>query len=246
MKNYYVYWLNIIIFISSSISAYAQSTNIDLESSITLKDLVIQGGWAMWPLGLFSFVLLYFIIRNVILLREKEMLRPDLFNKIEECLSDNNIKSAREICSKNESLITSVLDAGLKRLDEENINDLSQVMEAIEEAGNEQMVIYMKPINYLSIIGSTAPMLGLLGTVSGMIKAFSIISQGGMGDPGKLAGSIGEALVTTATGLVIAIPAMIAYFIFKNNFIKTMSTMGIKVSDLINIYRKSIIKENTN
>ena len=246
MKNYYVYWLNIIIFISSSISAYAQSTNIDLESSITLKDLVIQGGWAMWPLGLFSFVLLYFIIRNVILLREKEMLRPDLFNKIEEYLGNNNIKSAREICSKNESLITSVLDAGLKRLDEENINDLSQVMEAIEEAGNEQMVIYMKPINYLSIIGSTAPMLGLLGTVSGMIKAFSIISQGGMGDPGKLAGSIGEALVTTATGLVIAIPAMIAYFIFKNNFIKTMSTMGIKVSDLINIYRKSIIKENTN
>ena len=246
MKNYYVYWLNIIIFISSSISAYAQSTNIDLESSITLKDLVIQGGWAMWPLGLFSIVLLYFIIRNVILLREKEMLRPDLFNKIEEYLGDNNIKSAREICSKNESLITSVLDAGLKRLDEENINDLSQVMEAIEEAGNEQMVIYMKPINYLSIIGSTAPMLGLLGTVSGMIKAFSIISQGGMGDPGKLAGSIGEALVTTATGLVIAIPAMIAYFIFKNNFIKTMSTMGIKVSDLINIYRKSIIKEDTN
>lgn len=246
MKNYYVYWLNIIIFISSSISAYAQSTNIDLESSITLKDLVIQGGWAMWPLGLFSFVLLYFIIRNVILLREKEMLRPDLFNKIEKYLIDNNIKSAREICSKNESLITSVLDAGLKRLDEENINDLSQVMEAIEEAGNEQMVIYMKPINYLSIIGSTAPMLGLLGTVSGMIKAFSIISQGGMGDPGKLAGSIGEALVTTATGLVIAIPAMIAYFIFKNNFIKTMSTMGIKVSDLINIYRKSIIKEDTN
>ena len=246
MKNYYVYWLNIIIFISSSISAYAQSTNIDLESSITLKDLVIQCGWAMWPLGLFSIVLLYFIIRNVILLREKEMLRPDLFNKIEKYLIDNNIKSAREICSKNESLITSVLDAGLKRLDEENINDLSQVMEAIEEAGNEQMVIYMKPINYLSIIGSTAPMLGLLGTVSGMIKAFSIISQGGMGDPGKLAGSIGEALVTTATGLVIAIPAMIAYFIFKNNFIKTMSTMGIKVSDLINIYRKSIIKEDTN
>ena len=245
MKNYYVCWLNIIIiFVSSSISAYAQSTKIDIDGSITLKDLVIQGGWAMWPLGIFSIILLYFIIRNTILLRENEMLRPDLSNKIEKCLSDNDIKSARVICSKNESLITSVLDAGLKRLDEENINDLSQVMDAIEDAGNEQMVIYMKPINYLSIIGSTAPMLGLLGTVSGMIKAFSIISQGGMGDPGKLAGSIGEALVTTATGLVIAIPAMIAYFIFKNNFIKTMSTMGIKVTDLINIYRKSTIKEN--
>ena len=82
-------------------------------------------------------------------------------------------------------------------------------------------------------------MLGLLGTVSGMIKAFSIISQGGMGDPGKLAGSIGEALVTTATGLVIAIPAMIAYFIFKNNFIKSMSSMGRLIGHFMNLYRFS-------
>ena len=80
-------------------------------------------------------------------------------------------------------------------------------------------------------------MLGLLGTVSGMIKAFSIIAQGGMGDPGKLAGSIGEALITTATGLVIAIPAMIAYFLFKNNFFKTMSTMGRLVGHYMNVYR---------
>jgi len=102
---------------------------------------------------------------------------------------------------------------------------------------NEQMVGFMKPINYLSIIGGTAPMLGLLGTVSGMIKAFSVISQGGMGDPGKLAGSIGEALITTATGLVIAIPAMMAYFVFKNNFIKTLSTMGRLVGHYLNVYR---------
>ena len=72
-----------------------------------------------------------------------------------------------------------------------------------------------------------------------MIKSFSIISQGGMGDPSKLAGSIGEALVTTATGLVIAIPAMIAYFVFKNNFIKTMSSMGRLIGHYINIYRFS-------
>ena len=60
-----------------------------------------------------------------------------------------------------------------------------------------------------------------------------------MGDPGKLAGSIGEALVTTATGLVIAIPAMIAYFIFKNNFIKSMSSMGRLIGHFINLYRFS-------
>jgi biopolymer transport protein ExbB len=99
------------------------------------------------------------------------------------------------------------------------------------------MVTFMKPINFLSIIGGTAPMLGLLGTVSGMIKAFALIAQGNMGDPAKLAGAIGEALITTATGLVIAIPAMISYFLFKNNFIKTMSTMGRMVGHYMNIYR---------
>ena len=102
------------------------------------------------------------------------------------------------------------------------------------------MVIYMQSINYLSIIGGTAPMLGLLGTVSGMIKAFSVMSQGGMGDPSKLAGSIGEALITTATGLVIAIPAMIFYFIFKNNFLKTMSTMSRKISSFLSLYKNQL------
>lgn len=237
-KNYFAKLVCFAVFLTFSLSVYAQANSIDIENSITLKDLIIQGGWAMWPLGFFSIILLYVIIRNFILLREKELLRPDLFKEIEKYLSNNEIKSAREICSKNDSLITTVLDAGLKRLQEED-HEPSDIMETFEEAGNEQMIIYMKSINYLSIIGSTAPMLGLLGTVSGMIKAFSIISQGGMGDPGKLAGSIGEALITTATGLVIAIPAMITYFLFKNNFIKAMSSMGIQISHFINIYRKS-------
>jgi biopolymer transport protein ExbB len=84
----------------------------------------------------------------------------------------------------------------------------------------------MKPIGYLSIIGAVAPMLGLLGTVSGMIKAFQHISRGGMGKPEVLAADIGEALVTTATGLIVAIPAMLFYFYFKNNFMKAMASMG--------------------
>ena len=147
----------------------------------------------------------------------------------------------KRFVKKNESLITTILSEGLERISDENY-DQKEVTDAIEEAGNEQMIIYMKSINYLSIIGGTAPMLGLLGTVSGMIKAFSVMSQGGMGDPSKLAGSIGEALITTATGLVIAIPAMIFYFVFKNNFLKTMSTMSRKISFFLNLYKKQCEK----
>lgn len=209
----------------------------EAAESVTLGALLKQGGWAMYPLGLFSVAMFYFIIRNLLLLREKNMLRQDLKEQIEALMRKRDVQGIRSLCAENDSLITAVLDAGMERISEEHDYDAQHVMEAIEEAGNEQMVIFMKPINFLSIIGGTAPMLGLLGTVSGMIKAFSIIAQGGMGDPGKLAGSIGEALITTATGLVIAIPAMIAYFLFKNNFIKTMSTMGRLVGHYMNIFR---------
>jgi biopolymer transport protein ExbB len=205
--------------------------------TMTVGFMFKQGGPFMYPLGLFSMAALYFIIRNSLLLREKNMLREDLRPQLEDLMKKRDVAGVRQLCQENQSLLTAVLDAGMERISEEHEYDAAHIMEAIEEAGNEQMVTFMKPINFLSIIGGTAPMLGLLGTVSGMIKAFAIIAQGGMGDPAKLAGSIGEALITTATGLVIAIPAMIAYFIFKNNFIKSMSTMGRMVGHFMNIYR---------
>jgi biopolymer transport protein ExbB len=218
-------------------AAPAAEQEVEVADTVTFGVLIKQGGWAMYPLGLFSVAMFYFIIRNSLLLREKNMLNEDLKGQIEELMAKRDVAGVRELCAANDSLLTAVLDAGMERISEEHEYDSQHVMDAIEEAGNEQMVTFMKPINFLSIIGGTAPMLGLLGTVSGMIKAFSIIAQGGMGDPGKLAGSIGEALITTATGLVIAIPAMIAYFIFKNNFIKSMSTMGRMVGHYLNIYR---------
>jgi len=231
--------LFIYIFLSLSNLVFAQDLNSTNEQTISLGDLIMQGGWAMYPLGLFSLALFYFIIRNILIFRENNLLRPDLKEEIELLMRNQDISGIRNLCANNDSLITTVLDAGMERVSEEHLFDSQYVMEAVEEMGNEQLVTFMKSINYLSIIGGTAPMLGLLGTVSGMIKSFSIISQGGMGDPSKLAGSIGEALVTTATGLVIAIPAMIAYFVFKNNFIKTMSSMGRLIGHYINIYRFS-------
>jgi biopolymer transport protein ExbB len=171
-------------------------------------------------------------------LRPKNLLRADLKPEIDSLLAQRDLKGVREICQNNPSLMTSVLDAGLERISEHDFDPV-HVMEAVEEAGNEQMVTFMKPINYLSIIGGTAPMLGLLGTVSGMIKAFQTIAAGGMGKPELLAGNIGEALITTAAGLIIAIPAMISYFIFKNNFIKHMSTMGRMVGHFMNVYRNT-------
>lgn len=218
-------------------SVWAQETAAGVKT-VTFAEMWRVGGWCMWPLGLCSVAALFFVIRNILMLRTKNLLRADLKPQIETLLASRDLKGVREVCQKNPSLMTSVLDAGLERVSENDF-DPAHVMEAIEEAGNEQMVTFMRPINYLSMIGSVAPMLGLLGTVSGMIKAFANISAGGMGKPELLAGNIGEALITTAAGLIIAIPAMISYFIFKNDFIKNMSTMGRLVSHFMSVYRNA-------
>lgn len=236
----------LVVFAGVLITASAQEAAVaadavDQVHKMTFAEMLKQGGWAMWPLGMFSSAMLYFIIRNSMLLRPKNLLRSDLKEEIEAKLAGQDVAGAREICQNNPSLMTSVLDAGLERINEDDFES-AHISEAIEEAGNEQMVTFMKPINYLSIIGGTAPMLGLLGTVSGMIKAFQTIAAGGMGKPELLAGNIGEALITTATGLIIAIPAMITYFIFKNNFIKNMSTMGRMVSHFLSVYRNALRK----
>ena len=226
-------------------AARAQDTIAPTEETVTeetekisLGGMLKQGGWAMYPLGLMSMAMLFFIVQNILLLRQKNLLRPDLKEELEVAIGNRDIAAARTICGENPSLMTSVLDAGLERVMENDV-DPSHITEAIEEAGNEQMVTFMKPVNYLSIIGGTSPMLGLLGTVSGMIKAIQTIAGGGMGKPELLAGNIGEALITTATGLIIAIPAMICYFVFKNNFIKNMSTMGRMVSHFMSVHRNA-------
>lgn len=199
----------------------------------TLFTLIKQGGWAMWPLGLMSVAMVYFIVQNSLALREKVLLRPDMLPNFIGLMKDKKILEAHTLCKENETLFTYVFGAGLERCSTKRELNFAKIKEAIEEASTEEVTSYMKPIDYLSIIGATAPMLGLLGTVSGMIKAFQTIGQVGMGDPSKLAGNIGEALVTTATGLIIAIPAMLCYYFFRNGFIKSTATLGRNIGALL-------------
>ena len=199
----------------------------------TLFTLIKQGGWAMWPLGLMSVAMVYFIVQNGLALREKVLLRPDLMPEFIGLMKDKKIVEAHTLCKENETLFTYVFGAGLERCSTKREIDFAKVKEAIEEASTEEVTSYMKPIDYLSIIGATAPMLGLLGTVSGMIKAFQTIGQVGMGKPQDLAGNIGEALITTATGLIIAIPAMLCYYYFRNSFIKSTASMGRSIGALL-------------
>jgi biopolymer transport protein ExbB len=199
----------------------------------TLMQMIKQGGWAMYPLGLFSVGMVFFVVQNALSLREKVLLRPDLMPDFIQLMRDKKVLDAHSLCKENETLFTYVFAAGLERCSTTGEINFSKVKEAVEEASTEEVTQYMKAVDYLSIIGATAPMLGLLGTVSGMIKAFQTIGSKGMGKPEELAGNIGEALVTTATGLIIAIPCMLAYYYFRNNFIKSTASLGRQIGALL-------------
>jgi biopolymer transport protein ExbB len=96
----------------------------------------------------------------------------------------------------------------------------------MEEASIEEINEWQKPLGHLSLASQIAPMLGLLGTVTGMIGAFDKISMGAMGAPEKLAGNIGEAMITTAAGLIVAIPCMFAYFYYKAKFTSNVARVS--------------------
>ena len=110
--------------------------------------------------------------------------------------------------------------------------NVEEVEKAMEEASVEEVSAGMKPLGYLSIVTQVAPMFGLLGTVTGMIGAFDKIGMGQMGSPEKLADNIGEAMITTAAGLIVAIPAMFAYFGFKAHYTANISRISSLLGDL--------------
>jgi biopolymer transport protein ExbB len=212
-------------------TVFEQSASV--VEKTTLWQMIQQGGWAMIPLGIMSVAMIYFIVQNALATREKVLLRPDLLPTFIQQMKEKRLTEAHSLCKQNETFFTYVFKAGLERCSAGREINFGKVKEAIEEASTEEITSIMKPIDYLSIIGATAPMLGLLGTVSGMIKAFQTIGSQGMGKPEALAGNIGEALVTTATGLIIAIPAMLFYYYFRNKFIKTAASLARNVGSLL-------------
>lgn len=197
----------------------------------SLIDMYKAGGWAMYPLTLLSIGGFGLIVYNFMAVRPEPILNTVATEQIDEALQVLDIAKAKTICLENPSPSTNIVEAGLNRVDINNY-DAEQVKEALEEASAEELAGPYVLINYLSVVGSLSPMVGLLGTVSGMVKAFNVIEAEGAGSAQALAGNISEALITTATGMIVGIPAMFFFFFFKNRYGKITSRIGRIVGDL--------------
>ena len=209
------------------------------DTSKTLWGYFQAGGPAMYVLLAFSVGGVGLIIYNFLMIRPKPFLRPDLVEQLEPTLENLQFDEARRICDENPAVITNIISAGLDRIDGEHI-DPGAMKEAMEESSTEELAAPFIMINMLSLVATLSPMVGLLGTVSGMVKAFDAIAAQGMGNPQGLSSNISEALITTASGLIVAIPAMFFYIFFKNSYGKISSRVDKQVGDLFHAIMKGI------
>jgi biopolymer transport protein ExbB len=201
-------------------------------------ELIIKGGIVMYPIILCSIIALAIFIERLFILRKKAVIPADLIFYVEEQLKKKNIPAALEVCEKNDSSISKIFLAGLKN----SGKGMWLVKEAIEERGSRESVILEKNVGMLSTIANLSPLLGLLGTVSGMIKTFKVVSQGS-GNPALLAGGIAEALITTAAGLCVAIPVLVGYRMLKSKTESLIFEMEESSIRLIEIMEDANSKE---
>lgn len=169
--------------------------------------LVVAGGWVMLPILLCSALALAIGIERLWALRSAVVIPPTLVAQVPELARAGELQSAQLQALRDNSSLGRVLAAALANRREE----WAATREHIEEAGRHVVHELERYLNTLGTIAAITPLLGLLGTVIGMIQVFSAITAGGVGNPQALAGGISQALLTTAAGLLVAIPALILY-----------------------------------
>ena len=174
-------------------------------------ELIQKGGITMYPIILLSVIALAVFLERLISLRKEKYVPKAFYEQLVSLLKKKNINEAVEVCKANKSALARISETIITNTD----LPLSRLLEVAEESGRSEVSKLDKFLPSLQTIVAIAPLLGLLGTVLGMIKIFDVIALQGTGSAEALSSGIAEALLTTAAGLVVAIPAQIFYFIAK-------------------------------
>lgn len=197
------------------------------------------GGWLMWPILACSVVAMAIILERLWSLRRRRVMPPGLMEQVWQWQRDQALTPERIQALAQGSPLGRLLSAGLV-----NRNHSREIMkEAINDVGRQVVAKLERYLNTLGTIASVSPLLGLLGTVFGMIDIFTVIIDAGVGNPGILAGGISEALLTTAAGLTVAIPSLMFHRYFNgrvNQFALAMEEEALNLVEVIKGEREAL------
>lgn len=172
-----------------------------------MVEFLSKAGPLIYPLGLCSLVAATITIERMIALRRSRILPREIIEVVESVQPGGDLSVAVNVCRRNPGVLSNIMRVGLEHAGE----PWEVVRDAVLDVGRQETSLLERHLVWLQTIAQTAPLLGLLGTVLGMIKVFSSISISGLGDPQALSEGISEAMITTAVGLGIGIPTLIAY-----------------------------------
>lgn len=188
-------------------------------------------GWGYLSIFLIlSITLVSLFVMNMLAARRDTLCPQELVDEFEGKLDEKDIQGAYDIARTDESVLGQVLSAGLAKLSK----GYSKALEGMQEVGEEESMKLEHRLSYMALIGNLSPMIGLFGTVHGMIASFQVIAVGGATPkPSDLAEGISTALFTTLIGLAVAIPAIAAYNILRNRVSRLLLEVGVTSEDLM-------------
>jgi len=199
-------------------------------------DLIADSGIFGWILIGLSILSLSLVIEAFVSLKRDKLAPPELIDEIQALFDEEQFQEAMELCETEPTFFTRVCGAGISKVG----HDYAVIEKTIEEMGDEESIRLHQKVGWLALISNVAPMLGLLGTVFGMVLAFKTISSSnGQASPAELAEGISQALLTTMFGLIVAIPTTAAFAYLRNTLIKSVIEVGAIVEDLFDRFRPS-------
>jgi len=207
------------------------------EISLSILDLAIKGGWIIAILAVFSIIAIYIFIERYFAISRASKEDKNFMNNIRDFIHNGRVDSALSLCKNNNSPISRMIEKGLSRIGK----PLSDINAAIENVGKLEVSRMEKNIAGLATIAGASPMLGFLGTVIGMIKAFYDMSMAGNNvDIALLSGGIYQAMITTVAGLIVGIIGYICYNILVARVEKLVFKLEARATDFMDLLHEPV------
>lgn len=205
------------------------------DEGLSFLDMAINGGWLMIPLLLLSLLAIYIFVERLVVIRRALKDAPYFMDRIREYLADGKTDAAIRVCKQTKAPYAAMIEKGILRMG----RPTSDIQAAIENVGNLQVANMEKGFTMLATISAGAPMIGFLGTVTGMIRAFYDMAQAGSSaDITLLSAGIYQALTTTVAGLIVGIIAMFAYNYLVAELDKVVNQMEAKTMEFMDLIEK--------